>query len=290
MELDLDTLENQAEKIVGDIGIPPCPAILTRMLAEMRADDPDFNKIGKLIGADVSLAAAMVKTVNSPFFGLSRKASSVSQALALLGLQNAAQLVTGLLLRQAFPVNARDSMEEFWESSMRIAQIAAHIARPFSSKADDAYTFALFRDCGVPAMLVKFKEYRGGPGASRPDLTSDIVEAETIQFGISHPAVGFHLAKSWLLPESVCKAVLHHHDYAALMDKASGVPPEWVRIIMLTLAAEYIYQRHFVGSACTEWKCGGEGALEILGITIDELDARGRELAKDREFSAGAVR
>ena len=74
-------VDKDADKIVREIGIPPCPAILTKLLKEMREDEPDYNKASKLIGADVSLAAAMLKTVNSAFFGLATKATSVNQAL-----------------------------------------------------------------------------------------------------------------------------------------------------------------------------------------------------------------
>ena len=77
MTQDLEVLDREAEQIVKDIGIPPCPAILTKLMQEMREDEPDFKRIGKLIGGDVSLGAAMLKTVNSPFYGLNRKATSV---------------------------------------------------------------------------------------------------------------------------------------------------------------------------------------------------------------------
>ena len=69
-------LDHEAERIVKQIGIPPCPAILTQLLQEMRADEPDFKQIGKLIAGDVGLAAALLKLVNSPFYGLATPASS----------------------------------------------------------------------------------------------------------------------------------------------------------------------------------------------------------------------
>ncbi len=39
---------------------PPCPAILTRLLRETRADEPDFQRVGQLIGGDVGLAAEQI--------------------------------------------------------------------------------------------------------------------------------------------------------------------------------------------------------------------------------------
>ena len=97
---DFATLDREAEQIVKEIGIPPCPGILTSLLREMREDEPDFKKIGRLIGSDVSLAAAMLKTVNSAFYGRKTKATSVQQALAMLGMRTVGTVVTGLLLRR----------------------------------------------------------------------------------------------------------------------------------------------------------------------------------------------
>ncbi len=100
-----------AEEAAKGIRLPPCPATLTKLLREMRDDEPDFVKIAKLISTDVSLAGAMLKTVNSSFYGLRTKVGSVHQALNVIGLRNAGQLVTGLLLRDAFPSGATDRMQ-----------------------------------------------------------------------------------------------------------------------------------------------------------------------------------
>src|SRR5688500_11393317 len=43
-----------AEEAAKGIRLPPCPAILTKLLREMRADDPNFRNIAKLISTDVS--------------------------------------------------------------------------------------------------------------------------------------------------------------------------------------------------------------------------------------------
>lgn len=51
-----------------------------------------------MIGGDVGLASTLPKVANSPFYGLCCKAASVQQALAMLGLNTVAQLVTGLVL------------------------------------------------------------------------------------------------------------------------------------------------------------------------------------------------
>lgn len=54
MEQTIDEIDREADKIVREIGMPPRHAILTKLLKEMRADEPDYNKASKLICIDVA--------------------------------------------------------------------------------------------------------------------------------------------------------------------------------------------------------------------------------------------
>lgn len=273
MEHDLEVLDREAERIIRDIGIPPCPAILTKLMQEMRNVEPDFAKLGKLIGGDVSLAAAMLKTVNSPFYGLRTRATSVQQAMALLGLRNVAQLVTGLLLRDAFPGGASDLMDEYWESSSSIAQISAALAGELKcATRDGAYTFALFRDCGMLAMMSIFKDYQPVlPGAASPGVVS-VTDFEDEHFAVNHARLGCQLAKTWLLPEEVCQSVRWHHEYAAMQDGSAGLFATSARNIAVTLAAESAFVKHKMGINSAEWRKGAAFALAALDITQADLD------------------
>jgi HD-like signal output (HDOD) protein len=270
----------ELEEAVKNIGIPSCPAILTKLLREMREDDPDLNKVGKLIGSDVSLAAAMLKTVNSPFYGLRSKVSSVHQALSFVGLQNAAQLVTGLLLRNAFQGGASHAMEEFWESSSAIALMNAGLARKLKIiDREEAYTFALFRDSGALAMLAGADKYRPIlPGVSNGKSAT---ETESEHYGIDHTVTGYYLTKSWLMPEHVCEAVLWHHQHAALRDGKLQITPSGTKHIAIALASEWLYVTGTLGGTCEEWREGGAFALETLGHSEADLRAAVEDLAND---------
>lgn len=280
MQNDLETLDDEAERIVKNMGIPPCPAILTQLLNEMRNEEPDFAKTGRIISRDVGLSAAMLNTVNSPFYGLHNKARSVPQALALLGLRNVAQLVTGLLLRQVFPLAHSAAMEEFWVSSSSIALVTAYLVRGKVKgiNFDDAYTFALFRDCGIPAMLTTFPAYRSPLTQAGAGNDASPTELENKHHGLNHASTGYYLAKSWLLPEATCQAVLHHHDYTALRNGSVDIPAISIRLIMLALAAECLFTMHSTGMPCAEWGQNGDFALQQLGITQAELEASAQEM------------
>jgi len=273
MQTDLEALSREAEGIARSIGFPPCPAILTKLVRETRSDDPDFNRLGDLIASDVSLAAALLKTVNSPFYGLRAKATSIRQALVILGLRNVTNLVTGLLLRQAFPVSANAGMEEFWGYSSGVARASACLGRHVKGlDADLAYTFAVFRDCGVPAMMSGFTDYVPPYAVKHTPGGRTVTEIEEENFGIHHAFMGYYLAKEWLLPDAVCQTVLWHHDFPALRDGRADIPASCTRLIALGLVADHVYCSHAMGVACHEWSEHGEYALDTLGLDAAELE------------------
>ena len=86
--LEHKTFDREFERTVLELGIPPCPKILLDLSAEVRKEEPDLQRIERLVSGDVGLSAALIKTVNSPFYGLRSKVHSVMQAIHMLGLSN----------------------------------------------------------------------------------------------------------------------------------------------------------------------------------------------------------
>ena len=58
----------------------------------------------------------MLKTANSPFFALRYKASSVQQAVSVLGLKNLTQIVRSSALQNTLGGD-KITMERFWDRS-----------------------------------------------------------------------------------------------------------------------------------------------------------------------------
>ncbi len=285
MEHESAILDRESQQILAGVCIPPCPAILTKLMQEMRSDEPDFLKIGKLIGGDASLAATMLQTVNSPFYGLRSKATSVQQAISLLGLRNVVQLVTGLLLHNAFSDCDSELMEDYWESSSMIAQINAVLARKFPGfDRDEAYTFALFRDCGMLAMMDGYIDYEPVFAGVEPKGGVSVTTWEDEHHNMNHARVGYNLAKIWLLPEEICKAVLWHHDYVVLRHCRAEIPKTCARHIALVLIAEWIFVQQTMGIESPEWCRGGDFAMELLKITSKDLDSLLVQIAEESDI------
>lgn len=273
MSTDSDTLDQNADRIVKEIGIPPCPAILTKLLRETRDDEPDFRRVGQLVGGDVALASAVLKVTNSPFYGLRTKASSVQQALALLGLYSVTQLVTGLLLRQSFSGSAGPEMEQYWKASMATSLICALLCRETANgDCGVACTFGLFRDCGMPVMLQKFPIYADIFDGSALSQGEPVLEVENERYATNHASVGAQMARNWCLPESQCYAILHHHDALHSDEVLAQGDAAAIALIAMGIVAEQLYCKA-TDAVSVEWPLAGEWALFELDLTHARFDA-----------------
>jgi HD-like signal output (HDOD) protein len=271
-------VESGLADVLAKIEIPPRPAVLDEVMGEMQKDEPDYRHLSRLITSDVGLAATLIKTANSPVFGYRSRASTVREALTMLGLVMVARTVAAYGIRNVLPESA--AMRGFWESSARVAQLAGWLARTLGIeegiRTPDAYTYGLFRDCGIPVLMKVREGYERvlAAAAAEPLRPFTAVEVETLT--INHAMVGSVMAQSWYLPELYCQAIFHHHDPEAFA--GDGVTPAVRRMVALGQLAEWL-QGDKSDAAAYEWNKLGAATLDALRLTPAQADALRPEAA-----------
>jgi HD-like signal output (HDOD) protein len=191
-----------------------------------------------------------------------------------LGLKTASRAVASIILRNAFPNVA--NLERFWDASARIARVSGWLAQSLKIRglpADDAYTFGLFRDCGIPVLLGRFPNYEKLLAAANGDAERSFTGVEETELPTNHAMVGCILAQSWWLPEEICLAIRNHHDLMALESVSFNLPMQSRRLIAIAQLAEYIVQQQLGLSLTLEWSKLGAACLQLLDIDEEQLEA-----------------
>lgn len=85
-------------KPVKDSEIPAAHVDRLRLIARLEAPDVGFDQLREIISQDVGLSYRFLRYVNTAFFSLRRKVSSVQEALALLGEQSVKRWITLVVL------------------------------------------------------------------------------------------------------------------------------------------------------------------------------------------------
>lgn len=271
---ELEMINQEIERVALSIGIPPCPSILLELAKETKKEEPDFVQVEKLVSKDVGLSATLLKTINSPFYGLRNKISSVSQAINLLGLSLLSSTVSGLVLRNVFAGKDQVTMERFWDTSARFAMATMYLAKkvPGLNK-DDAYTYGLFQNCGIPILIQRFPEYKDTLDTANNSPDSKFTDIEDEAHGTDHATIGYLMTKSWNLPEATTSAVRFHHEYGMLLESQTKLSMESKNLLALGLLSDHAVHlssgpnKNF----SLEWTKGGALALAQLGLSENDF-------------------
>jgi len=255
-----------AEKLVAAIGIPPRPAVVLAVMDEKSKEEPDLMVIADVISRDVGVAAALLKTVNSPLFGLRNPVRSIQQAVGLLGLRQVSTLVNSLALKTTLNTQG---IERFWDQSARIAMLSAWLAGKLGHDRDSAHLFGLFRDAGIPLLMRRFKDYKDTLRLANLSDSPGFTEVEDNRHGVNHAMVGAIVARNWLLPESLREAIARHHDPDLFSSQTAS---EIKSLVALSHLAGQIESRATRHQNDNEWNRFSEPALAWLMLGDEDVD------------------
>lgn len=217
------------------------PEALQRVRQEQAKAEPDIARITDAIASDVSLSAEVLKTVNSPAFGLRQAISSIPNAVMLLGLDQVVNIVSSMALRASMKGLVGIRLERFWDTAGDVAHTASAFARDLTGIPQDvAYTLGLMHDCGIPVLMAHLPEYKAFISAAQRRPNINIVLAERHQYGIDHADLGYRIGRSWNMPELVTDAIRHHHRFDALIDGTVEVSEEVVSLVAILKMAEHV--------------------------------------------------
>lgn len=244
--MNKDILE-KTEKILQSIGIPSQPRVLLDIEDETKKEDPDFGVIAELVSRDVAMSAKIIKVCNSPYFGLRQKVDTIHKALNFLGLKNFKNVILASALRENMSSKkiSQKDFEYFCNHSFFTAKVAETIAYRVLTEngtqidPNQAYMAGLFHDCAIPLFTNKYNDYIKQLAKALISKGSMIAVEEEL-FQTNHCIAAHLVAKSWRLPDIVCKAIQNHHTN----DLDAVDTPEAKKLLAaLVLAESIIYYK-----------------------------------------------
>ena len=263
--------ENALAMASKGFSIPAKPEILIKLENILAGDEVSVSDVAKLISMDVGLSSVILKTINSPFYGMTTPIGDIRQAVMLLGIQIIKAVMTGVLLRQSYVQKACISLERFWDTASDTANCMNHIGELIKERVviDNLYTLGLFCDCGIPAFAIRYPDYKDVLIESNQS-DALLVDLENEKYRSSHAVVGYFLASAWGMPKEVCNVILHHHDIHFLNSMTESTEQFYFAALKL---AENIISKNRRFRELTEWSVVKSPVFDVLGITeADALD------------------
>lgn len=259
------------DKILRGVKIPSMPDLLLEAQQELARPEPDPGRVAEVISKDLALSAAVLRTVNSPFFGLRTQVHSVRQAMVLLGIGCVMNLVSGHALRQAL-AHTQVAMPRFWDTAMEVARLCGSLAHRLSAiPPDEAYTAGLFHNCGIPLLAQRFPNYKDILREANAHPEQELTQVEDRHLATDHAVVGYYVAATWKLPGDMQRLIRHHHELAEFLteDTPSGRP--WETMLCILAIANHTYHLHRGDTQDLEWQRNQDRVLDYLGLSEDDF-------------------
>ena len=197
-----------------DVEIPPLPAAVTRLIAEINQPEPDIDQLAKLISSATGIAAKVIKTVNSSLFALRIPVTNVKHAVTLLGLRNIRSITLAYATMDALPKPKGDLFdhEAFWTDSLLQAMLSRSFSKKrFKVQLEEAFTASLLADVALPVLLCAWGEYYEPVIEEWKQSPRRLSEIERQHFGWDHAQAGAWIVQSWGFPEEmVCYIGAHN--------------------------------------------------------------------------------
>jgi len=222
------------DRVLQCPSLPSLPAIAAEVVELTGDTDVCMNKLARAVVKDQALAARVLRTVNSSFYGLRQQCTSIRKALVLLGLGPVKGIVLSFSLIAAVEEEDQNQgldMEAHWRRALFTATAAKLLLLRAGEQdaSDEAFLGGLLQDIGVIAMHRTLgPEYRAVLRDAEGDHR-DLSRIEMDRFGVAHPEVGAMLGARWRLPETLTLPVRHHERPTA----SPGTCAATVRSVML---------------------------------------------------------
>jgi HD-like signal output (HDOD) protein len=277
MTVELST--EQIQQALLGISVPPQPQIMVDLQMEQYMPEPDLNAIARLIGQDPGLSGALLKIVNSPYFGLENRIVSIKQAVNLLGCNTVINLINAQSIKGEMSDETIVTLNRFWDSAQNVAMTCLTLAKRIGYQpADEAYALGLFHNCGIPLMLKRFPHYMGvlEQAYANADIALRVVDSENEQLDTNHAVVGYYVAKSWNLPRHICDAIAQHHNVQGVFDEDVSPDSRLKTLLAILKMAEHIcgcYRTLGQQNYDHEWECIQTTILEYVGFSEYDFDS-----------------
>lgn len=191
--------------------LPNVPEVVRQLIQQLNNPAADYGEIAEKVSQDQTLSLKILRLVNSAHFGLSRKVSSIDEAVVMLGMVRLKTLVIASGIAGSVKDVEGLDLKRFWSESFRVAALAKWFAEKDENVDPDiAFTAGLIHNIGrlllhlaQPNRAMAIQTLVEESGCSRSD-------AEQERLGFTSQEAGQALLDMWTFPAELGIAVRQH--------------------------------------------------------------------------------
>ncbi len=207
-----ERLKRIADEIVGLPTLPPMLAKMNQLMSDAQASAAD---VAKVISSDPALASKVLRVVNSAFYGLSNRVTTVTHAIVILGFNTIRNIVLGSTIFDSFKTDTNTLFDrtQFWKHSIACGAAARSLGKRLGQQhLEELFVAGLLHDIGkLIADRHLHDQFVQALTVAR-DRDCLLYQAEQEVFGVTHAEIGALVLGKWNLSKGMVEVVRCHHN------------------------------------------------------------------------------
>lgn len=211
MGMDRDRQRREIERFIQKM--PSLSTTVAKVMEICSRTDTSPNELNKVISLDPVLTGQVLKLINSAYYSLNSKVTSLTRAITMLGMNTVKNMalstaiirhVAGSKKSKALPTT------KFWAHSISAGVSAKLLGLAKGLPAmerEELFLAGLLHDLGKVPFGDEYSEVL--LTVKREQLP--LIEVEREMMGIDHQEVGLMIAEKWKLNEVIAATISRHH-------------------------------------------------------------------------------
>ncbi len=252
--------------------MPSLSITVAKILEVTRNPQVTAKDLNKVINLDPVLMGRVLKLVNSAYYGLSNKVTSLVTAIIMLGINTIKNLAlsTAVLGKMKQKSQFKSlNVDGFWRHSIGVGVASKLIAEKIgivSNLREEFFISGLLHDIGKIPLNDIFSETYVTAIRSADIKKVTLLQTELENLGTTHTDVGKMIAEKWHLSDETSDAILYHHD-------PNQVTGDTYKVVAAVYIANLYCNLNEIGFAGNRFSGDIDAnILDMIGITENYLD------------------
>lgn len=176
------------------------------------------NDLNRVISLDPVLTGQVIKLINSAYYSMPNRVTSLTRAIIILGVNTVKNLVLATSVLASFKksqLKGNISTDAYWAHCLCVGTICKAIAKMChvpTLEQEEFFVAGLLHDLGKLPMIASFEDLcRQATNAAQSENIA-LFQAERRYFGFDHCQVGRLIAAKWKLDIRMRDAMAYHHE------------------------------------------------------------------------------
>lgn len=264
--------------------MPSLSTTVAKVLEICNDPKSSAHDLNRVISLDPVLTGQVLKLINSAYYSTSKRVTSLTKAIIMLGINTVKNLVLATSVLASFKGSKTGrsfSVDDYWAHCLFVgttSKMIAGLCGVPKTEREEFFVAGLLHDLGKLPMIACFGSLYDEAVAHCATNGIPLYQAEKEIIGFNHCQVGLLIGAKWKLSNAMRNAIVRHHSPFAEDFEGEQL------LYVMSLANELAH--HFqIGSAGDSYSDAlfPRELANNLGVSVDEILAMQEQIEQEIE-------